>query len=168
MPSPSKKVRAYPSDRNGSCATPAPTLSARKKKKKNRSNEEGMMDSSPAAAVPPPPTYEELFRTTGLPKSLSYRKICSRCGKMRSEHRALGFGNKCVLVECGKCGATSDHSKRINQLIGILCWLTVEQGGIPGSVTSSGPRCNTKYHDSNTTTPRRMQDSESKAPMAQV
>lgn len=38
--------------------------------------------------------YTPTMKRKSLPKGLSYRKICSRCGKTRSEHGELGFGNK--------------------------------------------------------------------------
>jgi len=93
-----------------------------------------------AMTVPPPkigtrvsPTYEETTRNSGLPKSLSFRKICSKCGKTRGEHGELGFGNKCVYQDCGRCGAgVQMHAK--NQIpMGILCTLTEEQGATPGA-----------------------------------
>jgi hypothetical protein len=69
----------------------------------------------------------------GLPKSLSFRKICSRCGKTRGEHGELGFGNKCVYQDCGKCGAGYHWHELAAQPMGIMCRLTVEQGAIPGA-----------------------------------
>ena len=82
------------------------------------------------------PLYEELVRTSGLPKSLSFRKICSRCGKTRGEHGELGFGNKCVFQECGKCGAGVHVHKKANQPMGILCQLTVEEGATAGAASA--------------------------------
>lgn len=89
-----------------------------------------------AMKVPPPSagtrvsptTYEEATRNSGLPKTLSFRKICSKCGKTRAEHGELGFGNKCVYQECGKCGAGIQIHTKNNVPMGILCSLTVEQG----------------------------------------
>lgn len=73
------------------------------------------------------------FRQIGkLPPPLSYRKICSKCGKPRSEHGELGFGNKCVYQECGRCGAGIQVHQRAGKLMGFLCTLTVEEGAIPG------------------------------------
>lgn len=73
----------------------------------------------------PPPT---------LPKSLSYRKICSKCGKTRSEHGELGFGNKCVYQDCGRCGAGIQMHVKANVPMGFLCTLTIEGGAQPGAV----------------------------------
>lgn len=70
-----------------------------------------------------------------LPKSLSYRKICSTCGKTRSEHGELGFGNKCFYRECGKCGASQQIHRALKIPMGFHCYLTEEQGAIPGNAT---------------------------------
>lgn len=93
-----------------------------------------------AMTVPPPkvgtrvsPTYEETTRNSGLPKSLSFRKICSKCGKTRGEHGELGFGNKCVYQECGRCGAGLHMHVKNNISMGILCTLSEEQGAVPGA-----------------------------------
>lgn len=77
--------------------------------------------------------YEDMIRTSGLPKSLSFRKICSKCGKTRSEHGELGFGHKCIFQECGKCGAGIQMHALAKQPMGILCQLSVRQGAIPGA-----------------------------------
>ena len=90
----------------------------------------------PYFPTPPPrasPTYEDVIKSSGLPKSLSFRKICSKCGKTRGEHGELGFGNKCVYQECGKCGANIELHKKAGSPMGILCCLTVEEGATPGS-----------------------------------
>ena len=81
-------------------------------------------------------SYEEIVRSCGLPKSLSFRKICSKCGKTRSEHGELGFGNKCVFQECGKCQAGVHVHRKAGQPMGILCQLTVLEGAKPGAVSS--------------------------------
>lgn len=87
------------------------------------------------APSPPPLTssYEDVIKNSGLPKSLSFRKICSRCGKVRGEHGELGFGNKCVFQGCGKCGAGIHMHIKAKSPMGILCTLTVEEGATPGS-----------------------------------
>lgn len=82
-------------------------------------------------AKAPSPTYQEVTRNSGLPKSLSFRKICSKCGKSRGEHGDLGYGNKCVFQECGKCGAGQHVHDLACQSMGILCNLTVEEGATP-------------------------------------
>jgi hypothetical protein len=78
-------------------------------------------------------SYDEIVRSSGLPKSLSFRKICSKCGKTRGEHGELGFGNKCVYQECGKCGAGQHMHERAGQPMGVLCCLTVEDGATAGA-----------------------------------
>ena len=79
------------------------------------------------------PTYEDVIKTSGLPKALSFRKICSKCGKTRGEHGELGFGNKCVYQDCGKCGAGLHVHEKADSPMGILCRLTVEEGATPGA-----------------------------------
>ena len=68
----------------------------------------------------------------GLPKSLSFRKICSRCGKTRGEHGELGFGHRCVYQDCGKCGAGVQMHVKRGVPMGILCCLTEKDGATPG------------------------------------
>lgn len=77
--------------------------------------------------------YEQALRTSGLPRSLSFRKICSRCGKTRSEHGELGFGHRCIFQECGRCGAGEQVHEKYRQPMGISCRLTTEQGAKPGA-----------------------------------
>eukprot|EP00548_Thalassiothrix_antarctica_P006548 CAMPEP_0194153900 /NCGR_PEP_ID=MMETSP0152-20130528/58409_1 /TAXON_ID=1049557 /ORGANISM="Thalassiothrix antarctica, Strain L6-D1" /LENGTH=555 /DNA_ID=CAMNT_0038859585 /DNA_START=45 /DNA_END=1709 /DNA_ORIENTATION=- len=79
-----------------------------------------------------PKVYEEATRLSGLPKSLSFRKICSKCGKTRGEHGELGFGHRCVYQECGKCGAGVQMHVKAGVPMGILCSLTEKDGAIPG------------------------------------
>jgi hypothetical protein len=93
-----------------------------------------------AMTVPPPekgtrvsPTYEETIRNSGLPKSLSFRKICSKCGKTRGEHGELGFGAKCCYQDCGRCGAGVHMHLKAQVPMGILCTLTEQQGASPGA-----------------------------------
>lgn len=81
-------------------------------------------------------SYKETIRVSGLPKSLSFRKICSKCGRTRGEHGELGFGNKCTFGDCGKCGALLGCHTHHKTQMGILCTLTVEQGALPGSAES--------------------------------
>jgi hypothetical protein len=78
--------------------------------------------------------YELAVKTSGLPKVLSFRKVCSKCGKVRGEHGELGFGNKCGFQECGKCGARKEVHDQAKCPMGILCTVTVEEGAIPGAV----------------------------------
>lgn len=76
--------------------------------------------------------YEGPTRKLGLPKALSFRKICSKCGKTRGEHGELGFGHKCVYQDCGRCGAGVQMHVKSGVPMGILCTLAVEDGAIPG------------------------------------
>jgi len=78
-------------------------------------------------------SYKETIRVSGLPKSLSFRKICSKCGRTRAEHGELGFGNKCTFRTCGKCGADCKLHALHKTQTGILCTLTVDQGATPGA-----------------------------------
>jgi hypothetical protein len=80
------------------------------------------------------PTYHEEPSRKGLPKSLSFRKICSKCGKTRGEHGELGFGNKCLYQECGKCGAGVQMHTLHSVPMGIQCSLSEKDGAIPGAV----------------------------------
>lgn len=45
----------------------------------------------------------------------------------------MGFGNKCVFQECGKCGAGIQMHLKVGSPMGILCRLTVEEGATPGA-----------------------------------
>jgi hypothetical protein len=107
--------------------------------------------ASPTRGPPPPPLhhapprfspttttscYEDVTKSSGLPKALSFRKICSKCGKTRGEHGELGFGNKCVYQDCGKCGAGVQMHLKAGVPMGILCRLTVDEGAIPGASAS--------------------------------
>lgn len=72
-----------------------------------------------------------------LPKGLTYRKVCSHCGRQRAEHAEFGFGNKCVFTTCGRCGADEHlHKKRKNKnasYMGVMCTLTEEDGAKVGA-----------------------------------
>ena len=81
-------------------------------------------------------SYKETIRVSGLPKSLSFRKICSKCGRTRAEHGELGFGNKCTFGDCGKCGALLKQHLCHKTKMGILCTLTEHQGAVPGASES--------------------------------
>ena len=103
------------------------------------------INSSPRATPPPPyfgahrpyfPYYSQKPDVQGLPKSLSFRKICSKCGKTRGEHGELGFGHRCVYQDCGKCGAGIQmHAKR-GVPMGVLCCLTEKDGATPGQAAA--------------------------------
>ena len=111
---------------------PSPVAPARDCHNKNEEREHARTSPRP---------YED--RNSGLPKSLSFRKICSKCGKTRGEHGELGFGNKCVYQDCGRCGAGVQMHMLANVPMGILCTLSVEDGAIPGAAD----RYNRKIRD---------------------
>ena len=70
-----------------------------------------------------------------LPKGLTYRKVCSHCGRQRAEHGEFGFGNKCPFTTCGRCGADEDLHLKESGLcqMGVLCELTEEEGAKRGT-----------------------------------
>ena len=53
--------------------------------------------------------------------------------KTRGEHGELGFGNKCVFQDCGRCGAGIQIHVKANVPMGFLCTLTVKEGATPGA-----------------------------------
>ena len=67
-----------------------------------------------------------------LPKGLTFRKVCSNCGRQRAEHGEFGFGNKCPLTTCGKCGANASCHHSRNVPMGVMCTLTETEGAIAG------------------------------------
>jgi len=77
---------------------------------------------------------KEPYSSLSLPKSLSFRKICSKCGKTRSEHGELGFGNKCVYQDCGRCGAGIQMHVKSGISMGFFCTLDVKDGASPGRI----------------------------------
>eukprot|EP01082_Thalassiosira_pseudonana_P001817 g1325.t1 g1325 contig10:1862803-1865571(+) len=58
-----------------------------------------------------------------LPKGLTYRKVCSCCGRQRAEHGEFGFGNKCLFTTCGKCGASAESHRINGTQMGFMCTL---------------------------------------------
>jgi len=71
-----------------------------------------------------------------LPKGLTYRKVCSHCGRQRAEHGEFGFGNKCPFTTCGRCLAdeeTHKRGKKGDPSMGVLCILTEEEGAKAGA-----------------------------------
>lgn len=59
----------------------------------------------------------------GLPINLTFRKICSKCGRQRSQHGEFGFGNKCCFSTCGRCGADSKLHEENEECMGVSCKL---------------------------------------------
>ncbi|KAL3762194.1 hypothetical protein ACHAW5_002782 [Stephanodiscus triporus] len=70
-----------------------------------------------------------------LPKGLTYRKVCSHCGRQRAEHGEFGFGNKCPFTTCGRCSAEEELHRRDDGTccMGVMCTLTVEEGAKRGA-----------------------------------
>ena len=105
-------------------------------------------NSSPLETSSPPPQlyfgahrpyfpyYTHKPDVQGLPKSLSFRKICSKCGKTRGEHGELGFGHRCVYQDCGKCGAGVQMHVKRGVPMGVLCCLTEKDGATPGQAAA--------------------------------
>jgi len=68
-----------------------------------------------------------------LPKGLTYRKVCSHCGRQRAEHGEFGFGSKCPFTTCGRCGANEEMHRCNGQPMGVLCALAEDQGAESGA-----------------------------------
>jgi hypothetical protein len=70
-----------------------------------------------------------------LPKGLTYRKVCSHCGRQRAEHGEFGFGNKCPFTTCGRCGADQEQHRKNSGTctMGVYCTLTEEDGAKKGA-----------------------------------
>ncbi|KAL7552461.1 hypothetical protein ACHAWF_015717 [Thalassiosira exigua] len=91
-------------------------------------------DAAPALTDPRPNVAAALLeahaKRSKLPKGLTYRKVCSRCGRQRAEHGEFGFGNKCPFVTCGRCGAAEDLHPRGR--MGVECCLDEKDGARRG------------------------------------
>eukprot|EP00986_Skeletonema_menzelii_P020080 scaffold30079_cov154-Skeletonema_menzelii.AAC.8 len=70
-----------------------------------------------------PPMKALYAETGGLPFNLTFRKICSKCGRQRAEHGEFGFGNKCGFSTCGRCGSDSKLHEENGEEMGVLCKL---------------------------------------------
>lgn len=70
-----------------------------------------------------PPMKALYSETGGLPINLTFRKICSRCGRQRAEHGEFGFGNKCCFSTCGRCGSDSKLHEENGESMGVSCKL---------------------------------------------
>ena len=77
--------------------------------------------SRPVSQVPP--TKALYSESGGLPVNLTFRKICSRCGRQRAEHGEFGFGNKCCFSACGRCGCDSKLHEENGESMGVSCKL---------------------------------------------
>ena len=78
----------------------------------------------------PSPSTE---KTNKLPKGLTFRKVCSVCGRQRAEHGEFGFGNKCPFKNCGRCGASSSCHTAKRTPMGVMCTLTESDGAHSGA-----------------------------------
>lgn len=78
---------------------------------------------------------EAALRKNKLPKGLTFRKVCSHCGRQRAEHGEFGFGNKCPFTDCGRCGASAQCHQHASKktVMGVMCTLTEAEGAIPGA-----------------------------------
>lgn len=74
-----------------------------------------------------------MLKNSTLPKELSFRKICSRCGRTRGAHGELGFGNRCPFNDCARCLARNEVHVKFNMPMGFRCCLTEKQGAVPGA-----------------------------------
>jgi hypothetical protein len=72
------------------------------------------------------------MKVAKLPKGLTFRKVCSSCGRQRAEHGEFGFGNKCPLTTCGKCGADAQCHQNRRVSMGVTCTLTESDGAVAG------------------------------------
>ncbi|KAL3782534.1 hypothetical protein HJC23_005208 [Cyclotella cryptica] len=75
---------------------------------------------------------ENNVKVAKLPKGLTFRKVCSSCGRQRAEHGEFGFGNKCPLTTCGKCGADTQCHQSRRVPMGVTCTLTESDGALTG------------------------------------
>jgi len=79
--------------------------------------------SRPVSQQQNPPMKALYSETGGLPVNLTFRKICSKCGRQRAEHGEFGFGNKCCFSTCGRCGSDSKLHEENGESMGVSCKL---------------------------------------------
>ena len=76
--------------------------------------------------VQPPKNYRK------LPAGLSFRVVCRKCGRKKSEHHSEGrkclFGPACHWSTCGKCSGHVQNHMQHNVPMGFFCTLTAQQG----------------------------------------
>lgn len=93
-----------------------------------------------------------------LPAGLSFKQICKKCGRLRSDHAGnnkYSFGKNCNWTCCGRCRASNELHDRWNVPMGFYCSLKVSQGAILG--------CSEQYDDylsSFATTRKRKRDGQ--------
>jgi hypothetical protein len=64
-----------------------------------------------------------------MPEPLSFRAICSKCGREKAHHSASGgFGDKCSETSCARCTLSKEIHERYQTTMGFFCELTVDQG----------------------------------------
>jgi hypothetical protein len=64
-----------------------------------------------------------------MPEPLSFRAICSTCGREKAHHGAsAGFGDKCTETSCARCTLSKEIHKSYQVTMGFFCELTVDQG----------------------------------------
>jgi hypothetical protein len=64
-----------------------------------------------------------------MPEPLSFRAICSKCGREKAHHGASGgFGDKCSETSCARCTLSKEMHERYQTTMGFFCELTVDQG----------------------------------------
>jgi len=80
-------------------------------------------DSRPISQQTVSPMKAVYSETGGLPFNLTFRKICSLCGRQRAEHGEFGFGNKCCFATCGRCGSDSKLHEENGESMGVSCQL---------------------------------------------
>ena len=98
----------------------------------NRPTPQAQMLTSVTKQINNVSTKPSNTKATTLPKGLTFRKVCSGCGRQRAEHGEFGFGNKCPLTTCGKCGADAACHQSKNIPMGVMCTLTESDGAIAG------------------------------------
>lgn len=104
--------------------------------------EEGLSFESSSSCVEnrPPVSNTTKLSMIKLPKSLSFRSICSKCGRSRKDHGERWFGGQCKFNSCGKCGLSSEDHIRLGVKTGWYCSLT-ESNGAKTSVIQNYMKC---------------------------
>jgi hypothetical protein len=104
--------------------------------------EEGLSFESSSSSLEnqPPVSSRTNLSMIKLPKSLSFRSICSKCGRPRKEHGERWFGGQCKFDSCGKCGLSAEEHNRLGVKTGWYCSLT-ESNGAKTSVIHNYMKC---------------------------
>ena len=88
----------------------------------------------------PPVSSRTNLSMIKLPKSLSFRSICSKCGRPRKEHGERWFGGQCKFDSCGKCGLSAEEHNSLGVKTGWYCSLT-ESNGAKTSIIQNYMKC---------------------------